>query len=472
MEVYAGFLEYADFHVGRLIDSLEKMGALEDTLVYYILGDNGASAEGGLNGTLNEAFIFNGIEGVETPEYLIQNMHKLGTPEAYNHYAVGWAHAMDTPYQWTKQVASHYGGTRNGCIVHWPHGIDAKGEVRSQFTHVIDVAPTLLEAAMLPQPLSVNGVQQTPMQGVSMRYSFDNAKAPERHETQYFEMFGNRGIYHQGWTAVTKHRTPWEGAPSTSLQEDVWELYDTTKDWTQARDLAAEQPQKLRELQQLFLIEATRYYVLPLDDRGAERFNSEIAGRPELIQGDSQILSGTMRRLSENSVLNIKNKSHAVTAELEIPESGANGVIVSQGGAFGGWCLYTRGGRLSYCYNFGGLQRFYVEADRELPSGTHQVRMEFKYDGGGVGKGGDVTLFADGTQVGRGRVERTLPNVFSADETADVGMDVGSPVAEGFHNGDSKFTGRVKWVQLDKGKEDFGHLVSREELLRIAMARQ
>jgi len=472
MEVYAGFLEYADFHVGRLIDSLEKMGVLEDTLVYYIIGDNGASAEGTLNGTLNENLLFNNVTGVETPEYLIRNMHKLGTPDAYNHYAVGWAHAMDTPYQWTKQVASHYGGTRNGCIVHWPKGISAKGEVRSQFAHVIDVAPTVLEAATLPQPVIVHGVQQTPIQGVSMRYSFDDATAPERHETQYFEMFGNRGIYHQGWTAVTKHRTPWDSTSPTSLEDDVWELYDTTKDWTQARDLAAEQPAKLHELQQLFIIEATKYYALPLDDRSMERFNSELAGRPELIKGDTQILSGSMQRLTENSILNIKNKSHSVTAEVEIPEGGASGIIVTQGGSFGGWCLFVRGGRLSYCYNFCGLRRYYVEADRELPPGTHQVRMEFKYDGGGIGKGGEVTLYVDGKPVGRGRVETTQPMVFSGDETTDVGIDLGTAVAEGFHNGDSKFTGRVKWVQLDKGKDDFDHFVSREELFKIAMARQ
>ncbi|WP_164021656.1 arylsulfatase [Pyxidicoccus trucidator] len=471
MEVYAGFLEYADFHVGRLIDSLEKMGVLEDTLVYYIIGDNGASAEGTVNGTLNEGFIFNDILGVETPEYLIQNMHKLGTPEAYNHYAVGWAHAMDTPYQWTKQVASHYGGTRNGCIVHWPNGIEARGEVRSQFSHVIDVGPTILEAANLPQPVAVHGVQQTPMQGTSMRFSFDDAKAPERHETQYFEMFGNRGIYHQGWTAVTKHRTPWETKASVSLEEDVWELYDTTKDWTQARDLATSRPDKLRELQQLFLIEAAKFYVLPLDDRGVERFNAELAGRPELIQGDSQMLSGSMRRLGENSMLNIKNKSHSVTAEVEIPAGGASGVIITQGGSFGGWCLYARRGRLSYCYNYGGLRRDYVEATSELPPGTHQVRMEFKYDGGGLGRGGDVTLYVDGKKVGRGRVEKTLAYVLS-EETADVGMEHGSPVAEGFHNGDSKFTGRVRWVQLDKGKEDFDHFVSPQELFKIAMSRQ
>ncbi|OJH33701.1 arylsulfatase [Cystobacter ferrugineus] len=473
MEVYAGFLEYADHHVGRLIEVLEKMGALDDTLVYYIIGDNGASAEGTVNGTLNEGFLFNGIVGVETPEYLVENMHKLGTPEAFNHYAVGWAHAMDTPYQWTKQVASHYGGTRNGCVVHWPNGIRARGEVREQFTHVIDVTPTLLEAAYLPQPVLVNGVQQTPMHGVSMLYSFDDAKAPERHETQYFEMFGNRGIYHQGWTAVTKHRTPWMFESEVSFENDVWELYDTTKDWTQARNLAAEHPEKLRELQQLFLIEAAKYYVLPLDDRSVERFNSELAGRPELIRGDSQILSGTMTRISENSMLNIKNKSHSVTAEVELPEGGAHGVIITQGGHFGGWCLYAYKNRLTYCYNYAGLRRFYIEAGRVLPrGGTHQVRMEFAYDGGGVGKGGSVSLYVDGKKVGGGRVDETMANTLSMEETADVGREMGSPVAEGFTNGDSVFNGRVRWVQLDKGKKDFDHFISPEERLRLAMARQ
>ncbi|MFE8595931.1 sulfatase-like hydrolase/transferase [Archangium violaceum] len=472
MEVYAGYLEYADHHVGLLIDTLADMGVLEDTLVYYIIGDNGASAEGTLNGTLNEGFIFNNIFGVETPEYLVENMHKLGTPEAYNHYAVGWAHAMDTPYQWTKQVASHFGGTRNGTIVHWPNGIEARGEVRDHFSHVIDVGPTLLEAAHLPQPVMVHGVQQTPMHGVSMLYGFDDAKAPERHETQYFEMGGCRGIYHQGWTAVTMHRVPWVMDLSVTLENDVWELYDTSKDWSQARNMADTHPEKLKELQQLFLIEAAKYYVLPLDDRTVERFNSERAGRPELIQGDSQFLTGTMRRISENSMLNLKNKSHSVTAEVEIPEGGAHGVIITQGGQFGGWCLYANKNRLTYCYNYGGLRRYYVEAGSALPAGTHQVRMEFKYDGGGVGKGGKVTLYVDGKKVGEGRVDATLANTYALDETTDVGLEMGSPVAEGFHNGDSKFNGRVKWVQLDKGKEDFDHFISPEERYRVAMAKQ
>ena len=276
MEVYAGYMEYVDHHVGRLLDSIDKLGVLDDTLVFYIIGDNGASAEGTLHGTFNEMINFNGAEALETSEFLIARLDKLGGPESYNHYAVGWAHAMNTPYQWTKQVASHWGGTRNGMIVHWPKGIKAKGEHRTQFHHVIDLSPTILEAAGLPQPLFVDGVQQKPIEGVSMLYSFNDAKARRAHETQYFEMFGNRGIYHKGWTAVTRHKTPWllVGEKTPPFDDDVWELYDTTKDWSQAHDLSKQMPEKLHELQRLWLIEATRYNVLPLDDRVAERMNS------------------------------------------------------------------------------------------------------------------------------------------------------------------------------------------------------
>ncbi|WP_308238328.1 sulfatase-like hydrolase/transferase [Phenylobacterium sp. J367] len=275
MEVYAGFLEYADHHVGRLIDSLEKLKILDDTLIYYIIGDNGASAEGTLQGTFNEMINFNGLSAIETPEFLIERLDELGGPKSYNHFAVGWAHAMCTPYQWTKQVASHFGGTRNGTIVQWPNGIAARGEVRDQFHHVIDVAATVLEAAGLPEPLFVEGVQQTPLHGVSMAYSFDDPEAADRHETQYFEMFGNRGIYHRGWTAVTRHKTPWLliGEAVPAFDDDVWELYDTTQDWTQAKDLSKQFPEKLHELQRLWLIEAVKYNVLPLDDDLGKRLN-------------------------------------------------------------------------------------------------------------------------------------------------------------------------------------------------------
>ena len=381
---------------------------------------------------------------------------------------------MDTPYQWTKQVASHWGGTRNGTIVHWPRGIEAKGEVRSQFHHVIDVAPTVLEAAGLPQPTAVDGVQQRPIEGVSMRYSFDGAAEGDRRRTQYFEMFCNRGIYHQGWAAVTRHSTPWIMGELPPFQDDVWELYDTNSDWSQSHDLAAEMPEKLAELQQLWLDEARKYNVLPLDDRRIERFNADLAGRPTLVKGNSQILFGGMGRLTENTVLNIKNKSHAVTAELVVPDEAAQGVIISQGGAFAGWSLYLKGGKPTYCYNLLGLQRFKIEGDSAIPSGEHQVRMEFAYDGGGLGKGGTVTLYVDGDKVGEGRVEGTIPMVFSADETMDVGRDTASPVSDDYSGEQSVFTGEVKWVQIDLGADadDADHLITPEERLRVAMGRQ
>jgi len=473
MEVYAGFLEHTDHHVGRLIDALSDLDVLDDTLVYIIIGDNGASGEGTPNGCFNELVVLNGAFGLETVEFMSSRIDEFGSPTAYNHYAVGWAHAMDTPYQWTKQIASHWGGTRNGTIVHWPNGIKAKGEIRSQFHHVIDVAATVLEAAGLPEPGSVHGVQQMPLHGVSMAYSFDDGKAAERRETQYFEMFVNRGIYHKGWTAVTRHSIPWVLAESPPIDDDVWELY-SPDDWTQANDLSKEQPKKLEELQRLFLIEAAKYNVLPLDDRRAERFNADLAGRPQLIKGNSQILFGGMGRLSENSMVVLKNKSYAVTAEVVVPDTGAAGVIVAQGGAFGGWSLYLKDGKPAYCYNLFGLQLFKVYGEEALSAGDHQVRLEFDYDGGGLGKGGTAKLYLDGNKVGEGRVDATVPMLFSADETTDVGSDSGTPVTDDLGPKETVFTGRVRWVQMDLGKdaEDADHLISADERYRIAMARQ
>jgi arylsulfatase A-like enzyme len=473
MEIYAAFLEHTDHHIGRVIVTLEDLGILEDTLIYYIVGDNGASAEGTPRGTFNEMLVLNGAAELETTEFMASRIDDFGTPAAYNHYAVGWAHAMDTPYQWTKQVASHWGGTRNGTIVHWPSRIAARGETRRQFHHVIDVAPTILELAGIPEPTFVNGVQQSPMEGVSMAYSFDDAAAADRHETQYFEMFVNRGIYHKGWTAVTRHSTPWVMAPLPPIDDDVWELY-APDDWTQAHDIAAENPDKLHELQRLFLIEATKHHVLPLDDRRVERFNPDMAGRPQLIRGRTQILFGGMGRLSENSLLVVKNTSHAVTAEITVPEDGAEGVIVAQGGAFGGWSLYLRDGKPAYCYNLFGLQRFKVYGDAAVPAGDHQVRMEFAYDGGGLAKGGTVTLYVNGQEAGEGRVEGTQPMAFSADEGTDVGSDSATPVSDDHDSKGSAFTGRVRWVQIDidEAAEDLDHLITPEERYRIAMARQ
>jgi arylsulfatase A-like enzyme len=476
MEVFAGFMEHTDHHVGRLIDTLKDMEVLDDTLVYLIIGDNGASAEGTLQGAFNEMANFNGMAAIETPEFMASKLDEFGGEGSYGHYAVGWAWAMDTPYQWTKQVASHWGGTRNGTIVHWPRGIKEKGGIRHQFSHVIDLAPTVLEAAGIPEPTIVNGVQQSPYEGTSMLYSFNDAKAPERHETQYFEMFCNRGIYHKGWSAVTKHRTPWlmGGQAMAAFDDDVWELYDGSKDWTQAKDLSKENPQKLHELQRLWLIEAVKYNVLPLDDRQIERINSDLAGRPTLIKGNTQTLYAGMGRLSENSVLNIKNKSFAVTSNLEVPANGAEGVIIAQGGRFGGWSLYAKGGKAKFHYNVLGIKSFGVEATKPIPAGKTQVRMEFAYDGGGMGKGGTVTLYCDGKEVGKGRVEQTQGFIFSADETTDLGYESGTTVSPDYTVHSSKFNGKINWVQIDLGKDaqDADHFIDHEERLRVLMARQ
>jgi arylsulfatase A-like enzyme len=474
MEIYAGFMSHTDHHVGRLLDAIEQLGVMDDTLVYVIIGDNGASAEGTHQGSYNEMINFNAMGALETPEFMAERLDKFGGPESYNHYAVGWAWAMDTPFQWTKQVASHWGGTRNGTIVHWPNGIQGKGELRTQFCHVIDVAPTVLEAAGIPEPTMVNGVTQSPYEGTSMLYSFDGANAPERHDLQYFEMFGNRGVYFQGWSAVTKHRTPWElGAIKLpAFDDDVWELYDGNTDYSQAHDLSKQQPEKLHELQRLWLIEATKYNVIPLDDRTAERMNADLAGRPQLIRGDTQVFYPGMIRLSENSVLSIKNKSFSVTAEVVVPEEPVNGTIITQGGAIGGWSFYTRDGHAKFAYNLLGIQTFTTEASQPVPAGKHQLRVEFAYDGGGYGKGGTVSLYHDGQRVGEGRVGATQPFIFSADEGLDIGRETGTTVAAEYEVEDSAFTGQINWVELKVGQDDHTHLLDPAEHIQVLMARQ
>jgi arylsulfatase A-like enzyme len=473
MEVYAGFLEHTDHHTGRLVDALADLDVLDDTLVYVIVGDNGASAEGDINGCFNELINLNGANALQNAEFMASRLGDFGTPRAYNHYAVGWAHAMDTPYQWTKQVASHWGGTRNGTIVHWPSRIGARGELRHQFHHVIDVAPTVLDVAGLPQPDFVHGIQQAPLEGVSMAYTFDAPAAPDRHTTQYFEMFVNRGIFHEGWTACTRHSLPWDPGALPPYDDDIWELY-APDDWTQAHDLAPENPAKLAELQRLFLIEGTKYKVFPLDDRRIERFDADLAGRPQLVKGNTQILFGGMGRLSENSILVTKNKSFALTAQITVPDRGANGVIVAQGGAFGGWSMYLHQSRPAFCYNLFGLRADKVYGDQPVPAGEHQVRMEFTYSGGGLGKGGDIALLLDGRPVGNGHIDATVPLLFSADETTDVGSDTATPVSDDYTPEGSRFTGRVHWVQIDLGKdaEDADHLISPSERYKVAMARQ
>jgi arylsulfatase len=448
-EVFAGFLAQTDYEVGRLVKALKDIDEMDNTLFIYIAGDNGSSAEGGFVGMYNEMTYFNGV--TEKVEDLIPLIDEWGGPDTFPHMAAGWAVAFDSPFSWTKQVASDFGGTRNGAVIHWPKGIQAKGEIRSQFSHVIDVAPTILEAVGLPEPKSVNGVPQTPIEGTSMLYTFNDAKAAERHTTQYFEMFGNRAIYHDGWFARTIHRAPWQLVNLPPLTTDVWDLYNVKNDFSLTRNLAAEQPEKLKELQALFMQEAEKYHVLPIDDRTIERTNPALAGRPDVL-GDrtSLILYEGMQGMMENTFMNIKNKSSKITAELDIPADGANGAILSQGGKFGGWSLYMKDGKPAYVYNFLGLERYTIAAPKALPAGPATVTLDFVYDGGGMGKGGKATLLVNGKPVAEGRVEKTQPNIFSADETADVGLDNQTPVAEGIGIGaETRFTGKINKVTLE-----------------------
>jgi arylsulfatase len=448
MEVYAGFGEYCDHEIGRLIDAIAETGQLDNTLVLYILGDNGTSAEGGLAGMFSEMTYFNNVE--ETVPEMLKHYDDWGSPSTYPHMAAGWAVAGDTPFMWTKQIPSNYGGTRNGMIVSWPKRIKATNEVRSQWHHVIDVAPTVLEAARLPEPKSVNGTVQKPIEGVSMLYTFDNAKAESTHKTQYFEIMGNRAIYHDGWFAGTIHRAPWEKLPRRKLLEDKWELYDTRADFSLTNDLAAVNPAKLKELQELFIQEAIKHRVLPIDDRLLERIDAATAGRPDLMgERTSLTLSQGMVGMSENVFINMKNRSFSIVADVEIPAGGANGVILAQAGRFGGWSLYLKDGQPTYCYNFLGLQEYKVSAAQALDSGKAAIRLNFDYDGGGIGKGGTATILVNGQQLASGRIERTQGMIFSADEGAGVGVDDATPVTADYKERDNAFTGKIVKVVID-----------------------
>ena len=448
-EVFAGFLEQTDYEIGRLVQAIEDIGEMENTLFIYIAGDNGTSAEGGFVGMYNEMTYFNNV--TEKVEDLIPLMDQWGGPHTFPHMAAGWAVAFDSPFSWTKQVASDFGGTRNGMVIHWPAGIKEQGGIRTQFGHVIDVAPTILEAASLPEPKIVNGTPQTPIEGTSLVYSFDDADAKERHTTQYFEIFGNRAIYHDGWLARTLHRAPWQTLKQQPLESDKWDLYNVREDFSLANNLAAEYPQKLEELQALFMEEAEKYHVLPIDDRVIERVNPALAGRPDLMDGRTSLtLYDGMNGMLENTFINVKNQSKTITAELEIPKGGANGVILAQGGRFGGWCLYMKDGKPAYTYNFLGLSRDTVAAKSAIPAGSATVVLDFKYDGGGAGKGGSATISVNGKTVAKGRIEKTQPLMFSADETADVGLDNQTPVVEGIGIGrdETRFTGKIDKVTV------------------------
>jgi arylsulfatase len=452
-EVFAAYLDMADHETGRVIQAIKDMDELNNTLIFYIAGDNGTSAEGVMNGLYNEMTYFNSEPKGSDVETMLKYYDNWGDPTTYPHMAAGWAVAFDAPFTWTKQVASNYGGTRNGMVVHWPDGIKAKGEMRTQWHHVIDVVPTILEAVGLPEPRIVNGTPQRPIEGVSMVYSWEEPRTPSRHQIQYFEMFGNRGIYFDGWFAGTVHIKPW-GKVENKFTEDTWELYHVKEDFSMSTDLADKHPDILTELQRVFLAEAVKYNVLPLDDRRQELFNPKIAGRPDLMFGRTSLtLYEGMSDLLENDFINVKNTSSEIIAEVETGDKPANGVIVAQGGRFGGWSLYVKDGTPTFTYNYLGLDLTTATASEKLPNGKATVTMDFAYDGGKKpGAGGTVTLSVNGKSVATAKVAKTEFAIFSADETAGVGVDAETPVTDDYTRASSKFTGTIDKVTINLKK--------------------
>ena len=452
-EVFAAYAEYTDHEIGRMLKAFDAVGQADNTMVVYIAGDNGTSGEGGANGMFNEYTYFNGVQ--ETVAQMLPKIEKWGGPETYPHMASGWAVGFDSPFGWMKQVPSDFGGTRNGMVMSWPRGIKAKNGIRTQFSHVIDVAPTILQAIGLPEPKVVNSTPQIPMEGTSLLYTFDDPEAKERHTTQYFEIAGNRAIYHDGWFARTIHRAPWEAKPRRTLEDNsAWQLYDTRSDFSLANDLASKNPRKLAELQSVFLQEAEKHHVLPMDDRVFERLDGATVGRPDLMAGRTTLtLAEGMTGMMEGVFVNVKNRSKTITAELDVPQGVANGTIIAQGGRFGGWSLYVKDGLPAYGYNFLGMQQSNIVASKPLAPGRSTVRFDFAYDGGGPGKGGLGTLFINGDKVGEGRIEHTQAGMFSADETADVGIDLGTPVVEAVGSeARSKFNGHIPRVTIEVRK--------------------
>jgi arylsulfatase A-like enzyme len=446
MEVYAGALSYADNQIGRVLDAIEESGQRDNTLVIFIMGDNGASAEGSMQGTTNEVMVNQGAE--ESIPYLLSMMDKLGGPLTYNHYPVGWAHAMDSPMQWTKQVASHFGGTRNGMVISWPGHIKDAGGIRSQFSHVIDIVPTIYEATGITPPTMLDGVKQQPLEGTSLVYTFANAEAPNRHTTQYFELAGNRAIYKDGWMgSTTPLRLPWVTfGPEVNPDDFKWELYNINEDFSQANNLAAKNPEKLKELQDAFDVEAKKYNVYPLDSSAVPRLAPGI--RPSLTTGRTEFTYYPgMLHIPEGSAPNFKNTSWVVAAEVTIPKNGANGVLATMGGRFGGWALLMQDGKPEFAYAFSNQaqHKFRIVSKQSIAAGDHVVRFGFKYDGGGIGKGATGTLFVDGKQVAEGRIPRTVPARFSLDESFDVGEDTGTPVVDDYNDKmPFAFTGTLK----------------------------
>ena len=445
MEIFAAFTAHTDNEVGRIVDAIEESGELDNTLILYMAGDNGSSAEGGLNGLLNEMTFFNAIP--EPIERKLAALDTLGGEQYYNHFPAAWAWAMDTPFQWTKQVASHFGGTRNGLAISWPKGIKARGEFRDQFHHVIDIAPTILEIVGVPFPFQFNGVAQKPIEGVSMAYTFDNADADDRRTTQYFEMLGSQGIYHDGWMASAIRGVPWLSEPGPGdLLNMPWELYHVAEDFSQADDLAAKEPEKLDEMIKLFFAEASEYDVLPLDDRKTERLNVE--NRPSLTQGRTTFTYPNLLRLPEGAAPDLKHRSHTILAKVSVPEAGAEGMLVTQGGRFAGYGLYVQDGKLVYYYNLVDVDRYSITSDQPIPTGEVTLKAVYVTDADKPYAAATVTLFANDQKIGEGRVEKSIPNRVTLDETFDIGFDTGTPVSESYTL-PFKFSGKLNAVTIE-----------------------
>jgi len=444
-EIFAAYAEITDHEIGRVVHAIEELGVMDNTLIIYITGDNGSSGNGGPGGMFNTVWAYN--QKPETLQDQLEHFDEFGGPHSDMTPPLGWAVADDTPFSYCQFFAT-YGGTTNGVVFHWPKGIKAKKEIRPQYGHLIDIAPTILEAAGLPEPKTVNGISQKPLEGVSMLYTFDNPQAKSRHTIQYYEFLGNRGIYKDGWYALTTHLLPWVGKPQTTFDQDKWELYNTEEDFSCAIDLAAKYPDTLKEMQALFLSEAVKYSVLPLDDRAYERMNPAIAGRPDIMAGRTSLtVYEGMISMPENAFINTKNQSYSISADVEIPKTGADGVILAQGGGHAGFSLYVKGNKLKFAYNYLGDVTTIASAE-PLPAGRVTLLYDFAYDGGKPGSGGTGTISVNGKKVASGRIESTIPYLFGV-ETADVGMDLYHPVTSDYAKDNNKFTGKINKVTLD-----------------------
>jgi hypothetical protein len=470
-EVFAGYLEHIDAQIGKVVDAIERMGLRDDTLIIYIVGDNGPSGEGSLTGTLNAMKSQLGL--LDDVPTMLKHIDEIGGPLHENHYPVGWCWAGSSPFQWMKQVASHFGGTRNGLVVSWPKRIIEKGALRSQFHHIIDIAPTILEVAGIPEPREVNGVSQKPIEGISLAYTFADKDAPGRRQTQYFEMLGNRALYHDGWVAGCLHgRLPWETAGGASFDNDTWELYNVEEDFSQAYDLAAREPKKLRELQDRFMAEAAKYNVLPLDDRFAQRADPSL--HPSHIRGMTHFVypPGAIR-ICERSSPNTKNVHHTIAAEVDIPRGGAAGVLVCCGGIGGGFTVFMKDGKLHWEHNYYNEVHYRVSSTGTIPPGRHVLSAEVKVDKEGkFGTGGTVTLRLGKEAIGNGRFEKQVAGYFTANEGFDVGCDTCSPVSD-LYESPFAFTGEIIRVMVDISEATFDNLAEQHEIrARFAMATQ